>query len=260
METFLSLTFFSSSSRQMKKRSMSTLSCFVDVWFFSLLRFSASLMCNFCGRLISLRNYLLRLMSAQFVSLTAFKTLDVFAQLLLRLMSAQLMSLTTSTSIDTIARKVQSHSRNMPDDNELRFFLRWARPIFRDERGYSHKEELRFQWRKTDLIETEKHGRLLKVLGNCAFHVVLESYAVQAWGLLWCFYSDGLSEQLITPIRAFQFDNSSFLHASFSTRALGAVFYNILAQKKNGWVQASVRQKFPSHRACIFHSTFAMLR
>ena len=37
-------------------------------------------------------------------------------------MSAQLMSLTTSTSIDTIARKVQSHSRNMPDDNELRFF------------------------------------------------------------------------------------------------------------------------------------------
>jgi hypothetical protein len=83
----------------------------------------------------------------------------------------------------------------MPDDNELLFFLRWARPIFRDERGYSHKEELRFQWRKTDLIETEKHGRLLKVLGNCAFHVVLESYAVQAWGLLWCFYSDGLSEQ-----------------------------------------------------------------
>jgi hypothetical protein len=52
-------------------------------------------------------------------------------------MSAQLMSLTTSTSIDTIARKVQSHSRNMPDDNELRFF--------RDERGYSHKEELRIQ-------------------------------------------------------------------------------------------------------------------
>jgi hypothetical protein len=43
-------------------------------------------------------------------------------------MSAQLMSLTTSTSIDTIARKVQSHSRNMPDDNELRFF-------FGDEQG-----------------------------------------------------------------------------------------------------------------------------
>jgi hypothetical protein len=30
--------------------------------------------------------------------------------------------LTTSTSIDTIARKVQSYSRNMTDDNELRFF------------------------------------------------------------------------------------------------------------------------------------------
>jgi hypothetical protein len=50
----------------------------------------------------------------------------------------------------------------MPDDNELRFF--------RDERGYSHKEELRIQWYKADLIETEKHGRLLKVLGNCEFH------------------------------------------------------------------------------------------
>ncbi len=198
-------------------------------------------MCNFCRRLISLRNYLLRLMSAQLMSLTAFKTRDVFAQLLLRLMSAQLMSLTTSTSIDTIARKVQSHSRNMPDDNELRFF--------RDERGYSHKEELRFQWRKTDLIETEKHGRLLKVLGNCAFHVVLESYAVQAWGLLWCFYSDGLSEQLITPIRAFQFDNSSFLHASFSTRALGAVLYNILAQKMVEYRPASDRSFLRIERA-----------
>jgi hypothetical protein len=47
------------------------------------------------------------------------------------------MSLTTSTSIDTVARKVQSNTRNMPDDNELRSFY--------DERGYSHKEELRFQ-------------------------------------------------------------------------------------------------------------------
>ena len=70
------------------------------------MRFDASLMCNFCRHLISLRNYLLRLMSAQLMSLTVFKTRDVFAQLLLRMMSVQLMSLTTSTSIDTIARKV----------------------------------------------------------------------------------------------------------------------------------------------------------
>ena len=102
-------------------------------------------MCNFCRRVISVRNYLLRLMSAQLMFLTAFKTRDVFAQLLLRLMSAQLMSLTTSTSIDTIARKVQSNSRNMPDDNELRFFCDERGYFFRDERGYSHKEELRFQ-------------------------------------------------------------------------------------------------------------------
>jgi hypothetical protein len=113
------LVFFSADE---EKKPLYALEYFVDVWFFSLLRFSASLLCNFCRRLISLRNYLLRLMSAQLMSLTAFKTRDVFAQLLLRLMSAQLMSLTTSTSIDTIARKVQSHSRNMPDDNELRFF------------------------------------------------------------------------------------------------------------------------------------------
>ena len=88
-----------------------------------------------------------------------------------------------------------------------------------------------------------------KVLGNCAFHVVLESYAVQAWGLLWCFYSDGLSEQLITPIRAFQFDNSSFLHASFSTRALGAVLYNILAQKMVEYRPASDRSFLRIERA-----------
>jgi len=113
------LVFFSADE---EKKHVYALEYFVDVWFFSLLRFGASLMCNFCRRLISLRNYLLRLMSAQLMSLTAFKTRDVFAQLLLRLMSAQLMSLTTSTSIDTIARKVQSNSRNMPDDNELQFF------------------------------------------------------------------------------------------------------------------------------------------
>lgn len=79
--------------------------------------------------------------------------------------------------------------------------------------------------------------------------MVLESYAVQAWGLLWCFYSDGLSEQLITPIRAFQFDNSSFLHASFSTRALGAVLYNILAQKMVEYRPASDRSFLRIERA-----------
>ncbi len=41
---------------------------------------------------------------------------------LLRLMSAQLMSKTAQTRIDTIARKVQSNSRNMPDENELHSF------------------------------------------------------------------------------------------------------------------------------------------
>jgi hypothetical protein len=41
---------------------------------------------------------------------------------LLRLMSAQLMSLTASTLIDTIPRKGKSNSRNIPDDNELRSF------------------------------------------------------------------------------------------------------------------------------------------
>ena len=104
---FLLLTFFWSSSRQMKKRSMSTLSSASSTC--GSFRYCGSVLPQcaiFCRRLISLRNYLLRLMSAQLMSLTAFKTRDVFAQLLLRMMSAQLMSLTTSTSIDTIARKV----------------------------------------------------------------------------------------------------------------------------------------------------------
>ncbi len=73
------LVFFSADE---EKKHVYALECFVDVWFFSLLRFGASSMCNFLS------------------------SLDISAQLLLRMMSAQLMSLTTSTSIDTIARKV----------------------------------------------------------------------------------------------------------------------------------------------------------
>ena len=41
------------------------------------------------------------------------------------------------------------------------------------------KKDYDFNDTKTDLIESGKHGRLLKVLGNCVFQVVLESYAVQ---------------------------------------------------------------------------------
>ena len=73
------LVFFSADE---EKKHVYALECFVDVWFFSLLWFGASSMCNFLS------------------------SLDISAQLLLRMMSAQLMSLTTSTSIDTIARKV----------------------------------------------------------------------------------------------------------------------------------------------------------
>ena len=54
--------------------------------------------------------------------------------------------------------------------------------------------------------------------------MVLESYAVQAWGLLWCFYSDGLSEQLLPPVQAFQFDNLSFLHDRSSLHIERAYF------------------------------------
>jgi len=198
-------------------------------------------MCNFCRRLISLRNYLLRLMSAQLMSLTAFKTRDVFAQLFVTL---DVCAIDVFDNINIYRHYCKESTES------LQKHARWQWiTCFCDERGYSHKEELRFQWRKTDLIETEKHGRLLKVLSNCAFHVVLESYAVQAWGLLWCFNSDGLSEQLITPIRAFQFDNSSFLHASFSTRALGAVLYNILAQKMVEYRPASDRSFLRIERA-----------
>ena len=99
--------------------------CFLNVQFLSSLDISAQLFVTLD-------------VCAIVDTLTAFKTRDVFAQLLLRMMSAQLMSLTTSTSIDTIARKVQSNSRNMPDDNELRAFFAMSEAIL-------NKEELRFQ-------------------------------------------------------------------------------------------------------------------
>jgi hypothetical protein len=72
-------------------------------------------------------------MSAQLMSLTAFKTRDVFAQLLLRLMSAQLMSTTASTLL-------QGKYKGIAETCQMTMNY-----VFRDERGYSHKEELRFQ-------------------------------------------------------------------------------------------------------------------
>jgi hypothetical protein len=107
----------------MKKRIISTLSSVSSTC--DSFRYCGSVFPQcaiFCRRLISLRNYLLRLMSVQLMSLTVFKTRDVFPQLLLHMISAQLMSLTTSTSIDTIARKVHVITENMSDDNELRAF------------------------------------------------------------------------------------------------------------------------------------------
>jgi hypothetical protein len=137
----------------------------------------------------------------------------------------------------------------MPDDNELRYFFAMSKANFSRWARLFSQRRITFSMTQNGPYWDRKTGRLLKVLGNCAFHVVLESYAVQAWGLLWCFYSDGLSEQLITPIRAFQFDNSSFLHASFSTRALGAVLYNILAQKMVEYRPASDRSFLRIERA-----------
>lgn len=72
-------------------------------------------------------------------------------------------------------------------------------------------------------------------------------------------YSYGLSEQQYHSVLWFKlsrFDNSSILNASFSSRALGVLLITFML--KNGWVKANVRQKFLSHRACIFHSSFAM--
>lgn len=137
----------------MKKRSMSTLS-------------SASSTCGsfrYCGSVLpQCAIFCRRLMSAQLMSLTAFKTRDVFPQLLLRMMSAQLMSLTTSTSIDTIARKVHVIAET------CQMTMNYV--PFCDERGYSQHRRNTISMIKADLIETEKHGRLLKVLGNCEFH------------------------------------------------------------------------------------------
>jgi hypothetical protein len=78
------------------------------------------------------------------------------------MMSAQWMSLTTSTSIDTIARKVHVIAET------CQMTMNYV--PFCDERGYSQHRRNTISMIKADLIETEKHGRLLKVLGNCEFH------------------------------------------------------------------------------------------
>ena len=123
----------------MKKRSMSTLSSASSTC--GSFRYCGSVLPQcaiFCRRLISLRNDLLRLMSAQ------------------------LMSLTASTSIDTIARKVHVIAET------CQMTMNYV--PFCDERGYSQHRRNTISMIKADLIETEKHGRLLKVLGNCEFH------------------------------------------------------------------------------------------
>ena len=59
----------------------------------------------------------------------------------------------------------------------------------------------------------------------------------------------GLYEQLITLVQAFQFDNSIFLHNSFSNRELVSVLYNILAQKMVEYKSASDRSSLRIERA-----------
>ena len=91
------LVFFSADE---EKKHVYALECFVDVWFFSLLRFGASSMCNF--------------LSSLDISAQLFVTLDVCA-----------IDVFDNINIYRhYCKESTCNSRNMPDDNELRAFLR----------------------------------------------------------------------------------------------------------------------------------------
>ena len=213
--------------------------CFLNVQFLSSLDISAQLFVTLD-------------VCAIVDTLTAFKTRDVFAQLLLRMMSAQLMSLTTSTSIDTIARKVQSNSRNMPDDNELRAFFAMSEAIL-------NKEELRFQWSKRTLLRQKnmdaywRYSVIVHFISGGTWIVCNSSLRAPMMFLFrwakWTTASTGSS----FPVWQFEFPSRLFFQPVNWAQCCTTFLL------KKGWVQGSVRQKFPSHRAYIFHSIFAML-
>jgi hypothetical protein len=164
METFLSFTFFLVFfSADEEKKHVYALDYFVDVWFFSLLRFGAMSLRNYCYAWC-LRNWCL--WQHQHLSTLLQGKYRVIAE-------------TSQMTMNYVFFAMSKAN-----------FSRWAR-IFSQRR-------ITFSMTQNGPYWDKKHGRLSKVLGNCVFHVVLESYAVQAWGFLWCFYSDGLSEQVIT--------------------------------------------------------------
>ena len=228
------LVFFSADE---EKKHVYALEYFVDVWFFSLLRFGASLMCNFCRRLISLRNYLLRLMSAQLL---------ILWQHLRRVMSlrnycyAWCLRNWCLWQHQHLSTLLQGKYRVIAETCQMTMNY----VLFCDERGYSQQRRITISMIKADLIETEKHGRLLKVLGNCAFHfsgtwIVCSSSLRAPMMFLFRWAKWTAVSQLITPVQAFQFDNSSFLYASFSTLNWAQCCTTFLLKK---WLSTGQRQ------------------
>ena len=150
---FLSLTFFTSSSRQMKKRSMSTLS-------------STSSMCGSFRSCGSVLPPCAILMSGEWISQDAWCLCATFCY-------AWCLRNWCLRQHQPVSTLLQGKYKGIAETCQMTMnyvLLRWARLFFRDERGYSQQRRITISMIKADLIETEKHGRLLKVLGNCAFH------------------------------------------------------------------------------------------
>ena len=211
---FLSLTFFLVFfSADEEKKHVYALECFVDVWFFSLLRFGASSMCNF--------------LSSLDISAQLFVTLDVCA-----------IDVFDNINIYRhYCKESTCNSRNMPDDNELRAFFAMSEAIL-------NTEEIRFQWSKRTLLRQKnmdaywRYSVIVNFISGGTWIVCSSSLRAPMMFLFrWAKWT--AVSQLITPVQAFQFDNSSFLYASFSTLNWAQCCTTFLLKK---WLSTGQRQ------------------
>jgi len=129
------------------------------------------------------------------------------------------------------------NSRNMPDDNELRAFFAMSEAIL-------NTEEIRFQWSKRTLLRQKnmdaywRYSVIVNFISGGTWIVCSSSLRAPMMFLFrWAKWT--AVSQLITPVQAFQFDNSSFLYASFSTLNWAQCCTTFLLKK---WLSTGQRQ------------------
>ena len=134
----------SSSSRQMKKRSTSTLS-------------STSSTCGSFRSCGSVLPPCAILMSGEWISQDAWCLCATFCY-------AWCLRNWCLRQHQPVSTLLQGKYKGIAETCQMTMnyvLLRWARLFFRDERGYSQQRRITISMIKADLIETEKHGRLL---------------------------------------------------------------------------------------------------